>query len=178
MVGAAALTVCVGVVGTSSVAGATNLTPPCQGSGTSVDKHGSPIDSATAPGHPKGDRGTPFLVDYDGKVNYQGGGPLMLNHHWHVDIFGVQVKSGGSPNGTHQTNTSGHAKVSDYLPFKVAGEFHVTGGISGQGGRCSGGIWVKLAGSPVGTIPWIVGIALVALGALGVLASFPDPRGP
>ncbi|MEN3273349.1 MAG: hypothetical protein V7636_2110, partial [Actinomycetota bacterium] len=33
---------------------------------------------------------------------------------------------------------------------------------------CSGNAWVKIAGSPVGTIGWIAGLVFTVLGALGI----------
>ncbi len=119
-------------------AGAVNLTGGCQGQGTSFDKDHNQIMAATAPSAEPGTSGNPFLVDYDGTVEYAGTGPLMLNHHWEIKVFGIPVKSGGAPNGSHQTATIGVADVSDYLPFKITGVYYVSGEIHGDGGACSG----------------------------------------
>ncbi len=154
-------------------AGAVNLTGGCQGQGTSFDKDHNQIMSATAPSVEPGTSGNPVLVDYDGTVEYSGSGPLMLNHHWEVKVFGITVKSGGSKNGSHQTSTSGTAVVKDYLPFKITGVYYVSGGISGEGGACSGNAYLKLIGSPVGTIPWIVAIGLIVAGLALGYASLP-----
>jgi hypothetical protein len=148
-------------------AGAVNLTGGCQGQGTSFDKDHNQIMAATAPSAEPGTSGNPFLVDYDGTVEYAGTGPLMLDHHWEIKVFGIPVKSGGAPNGSHQTAAIGVADVSDYLPFKITGVYYVSGEIHGDGGACSGDAYVKLLGSPVGTIPWIVAIALIVVGSLG-----------
>ena len=158
-----ALVVTVVVVG-AVPAGAVNLSGGCQGQGTSFDADHNQIMSATAPSAEPGTSGNPFLVDYDGTVEYAGSGPLIVNHHWEVKVFGITVNSGGSPNGSQQTATIGVADVSDYLPFKITGVYYVEGGISGDGGACSGNAFVKLIGSPVGTIPWIVAIGLIAIG--------------
>jgi hypothetical protein len=145
-------------------AGAVNLTGGCQGQGTSFDAEHTQIMAATAPSPEPGTSGNPFLVDYDGTVEYAGTGPLMINHHWEIKVFGITVKSGGSPNGTQQTATIGIADVSDYLPFKITGVYYVEGGIAGEGGACDGDAFMKLVGSPVGTIPWIVAVGLIAVG--------------
>ena len=74
-------------------AGAIGLTGGCQGQGASFDADHNQIMAATAPSAEPGTSGNPFLVDYDGTVEYAGTGPLMLNHHWDIEIFGITVKS-------------------------------------------------------------------------------------
>ncbi len=170
----ALVTVC--VVLSPGRAGAVNLTGGCEGQGTSFDADHNQIMAATAPSAEPGTSGNPFLVDYDGTVEYAGTGPLMVNHHWEVKVFGITVKSGGSPNGSRQTSTIGVADVSDYLPFKMTGVYYVSGDISGEGGACSGDAFVKLVGSPVGTIPWIVAIGLIVVGVALGYASLPRAR--
>ena len=157
-------------------AGAVNLTGGCQGQGTSFDKDHNQIMSATAPSAEPGTSGNPFLADYDGTVEYAGTGPLMLDHHWEIKVFGIPVKSGGAPNGSHQTATIGVADVSDYLPFKITGVYYVSGEIHGDGGACSGNAYVKLLGSPVGTIPWIVAVGLIVVGVALGYASLPRAK--
>jgi len=157
-------------------AGAVSLDGGCQGQGTSLEADGSQIMTATAPSAEPGTSGNPVLVDYDGTVQYSGSGPLMLNHHWEVKVFGITVKSGGAKNGTHQTSTSGTAVVKDYLPFKITGLYYVSGGISGEGGACSGSAYFKLIGSPVGTLPWIAAIVLIAGGILLGYAALPKAK--
>ena len=160
----------------SAPAGAIDLDGGCQGQGTSFDADHNQLMSATAPSAEPGTSGNPFLVDYDGTVEYAGTGPLMVNHHWEIKVFGITVKSGGSPNGSQQTATIGVADVGDYLPFKITGVYYVSGEISGDGGACSGNAFVKLIGSPVGTIPWIVAIGLIAVGLGLGYASFPRAK--
>ncbi len=163
---------------TAAPAGAVTLTGGCQGTGRSVDAAGNEIMTVTAPSAEPGTSGNPALVDYDGTVEYAGSGPLMVNHHWEVKVFGVTVKSGGSKNGSHQTSTAGVAKVSDYLPFKITGVYYVSGGISGEGGSCDGNAFVKLIGSPVGTIPWIVALGFIVVGLGLGYAALPKAKVP
>jgi hypothetical protein len=149
----------------------------CSGSGTAVTKTGAQIDTATAPS-PKASPKYPFVVAYNGTVKYQGqSASLILNHHWHVSTFNVQVKSGGSANGSHKTTSSGTETVKNYLPVKLTGLFYVSGSISGNGGSCSGDVWVKLAGSPVGSVLWILGIILIVIGGVLLFGGRPSPRG-
>ena len=157
-------------------AGAVALDGGCQGQGTSLKADGSQIMTATAPSAEPGTSGNPVLVDYDGTVEYSGSGPLMVNHHWEVKVLGITVKSGGSKNGSHQTSTSGTAVVKDYLPFKITGLYYVSGGISGEGGACNGSAYLKLIGSPVGTLPWIAAIVLIAGGLLLGYAALPKAK--
>jgi hypothetical protein len=157
-------------------AGAIGLTGGCQAQGASFDPDHTQIMAATAPSAEPGTSGNPFLVDYDGTVEYAGTGPLMINHHWEIKVFGITVKSGSSPNGSQQTATIGIADVSDYVPFKITGVYYVEGGIAGEGGACNGNAFVKLIGSPVGTIPWIVAVTLIAVGLGLGYASFPRAK--
>jgi hypothetical protein len=159
----------IGVVAVSAApAAAVNLDGGCNAQATSKDKDGNQIMSVTAPSADTGTSDDPFLVDYDGTVEYAGTGPLMLNYHWEIKVFGIPVKSGSAPNDSHGTAAVGIADVSDYLPFKITGVYYVSGEIRGDGGACTGNGYVKLIGSPIGTIPWIVAIGLIVVGlALG-----------
>ena len=149
----------------------------CSGSGTALTKSGAPLDQATAPS-PKASRKYPFVVVYNGTVDYQGqSATLITNHHWHVSLFNIQVRSGGSPNGTHKLTSKGTEKVKDYLPIKLTGLFYISGSISGNGGSCAGDVWVKLAGSPVGSVLWILGLILIVIGVILLFSGRPSPRG-
>jgi len=164
-----AVTAFVLLVFIAPAAGAANLTGGCQGSATSSDKNGQQLDSVSAPGA-GGTGSNPFLVDVDGTVDYKGSSPTVFhNHSWHVDVFGISVKSGGAKNGTNQSSTSGTEKISDYLPVNAVGLYRVSGGITADEGSCSGSAWVKIAGSPVGTIGWIAGLVTAVLGAAGMV---------
>lgn len=151
----------------SSGANATRVTlTNCSGSGTSLSHSGATIQSASAPSG-KASPTHPFLVAYNGTVPYQGkSAEVITNHHWHVSVFNVQVKSGGSRNSQQEDTSSGTEKVKDYLPVKLTGLFYVSGSISGAGGSCAGAVWVKLTGSPIGSVLWIVGIVLAVIGLL------------
>jgi hypothetical protein len=163
----AALALVLLVVG-ASAAGAASFDGGCKGSGVSKDGDGKQLDTASAPGQ-GGTSSDPFLVDHDGTVDYEGSSPTVFhNHSWHVDVSGATVKSGGSKNGTNQASTSGTVKVDDYLPVNAVGLYKVTGGITATEGSCSGSAWVKVAGSPVGTVAWIAGIGFTVIGAAGL----------
>jgi hypothetical protein len=150
-------------------ASAATLGGGCNGAGTSKDADGTKLDTASAPGA-GGTKSAPFLVDSNGTVDYSGTTPTVFhNHSWHVDVSGITVKDGGSNNGTNQSGTSGTVKVHSYLPVNAVGLYRVTGGITAGEGACSGSAWIKVAGSPVGTVGWIAGLVAAALGAAGVV---------
>ena len=146
-------------------AGAVDLDGGCQGNAESLDAGGGQLDVAVAPG-PGGTSGDPFLVDYDGTVTYTGSSPAVFHDHsWDVKVMGITVKSGGSENADDESTTADEAEVDDYLPFDAPGLYKVSGSISADEGECSGSAWVQLAGSPVGSIPWIAGVVMTAGGA-------------
>jgi hypothetical protein len=146
----------------------------CQGQAASTDSDGKPLDTVSAPGGPGSSQDNPFEVDYDGKVAYSGTSTAVIkNHSWTIFLFSAPIKTGGSENAKGTRKAKGTVTVSDYFPFKVAGLYYVSGALEGEGGACSGNLWVKLTGSPIGTIPWIAGVAFAGLGLLGMLASRP-----
>lgn len=156
------------VVLIAPMAGAATLKGGCTGTGTSKDAHGDTLDTASAPGA-GATKGDPFLVDHDGTVDYEGSSPKVFHDHsWHVDLEGITLEDGGSKNGTNQAGTSGSARIDDYLPFDAVGLYRVDGGITAAEGSCSGSAWVKVVGSPVGTVVWIVGMSTTAVGAAGL----------
>ena len=150
-------------------ADAAQLNGGCAGSAVSFDSDGVVLDEVIAPG----DGGTskrPFDVDPDGTVEYEGSTPVAFHDHsWHVDVMGITVKDGGSANSDDLQATDGVVEVSDYLPIDAVGLYKVSGGIDAAEGSCDGSLWVKVAGSPVGTLPWIVGVGATA-GGVAALA--------
>lgn len=135
---------------------------------TSLDAEGLAIDSATGP---SGDAtlADPFVVAWDGEVLWNGtmGSQVITNNSWHVEVFGIPTPlRGGSPNDEGKTDGEGTVDVSSNLPFAVTGTFFVSGGMSGEGGSCTGSGWVKFDGQPVGTVPFYLAIALIVIGAI------------
>ena len=176
---AAVLLAGMAMLASAGPASAVQLNGGCQGGGNSLTKSGKPVDQAlaNAQGGTRGSKGDPFKVSYSGTVKYQGRSPTIFhNHKWRVKVYGITVKSGGAKNGTNRPGTAGTAKVDDYLPFKVTGLFYVSGGINAREGSCGGHMWVKLTGSPVGTLPWIGGLVVGAGGLALVVTSSPLVR--
>jgi hypothetical protein len=156
-------------------AGAVAVSGGCKGTGESSTADRDPLDEAAAPESRTGTRDNPFVVEYDGTVHYEGSTPsIFKNHKWNVKTFGITVKSGGSKNGSNATEDERTISVDDYLPFDAPGLYYVSGSIKADGGKsCSGHIYVKIAGSPTGSIPWIIGLILTILGLITVLMSTP-----
>lgn len=157
-------------------AAGTPLSGGCSGTAESRESSGRPLDNVAAPDSATGTKANPFEVAYDGTVAYQGKGPVITEHNWKVAVFGVPVKTGGDDNEGKDNTADGTETVKDYLPFRVAGLFYVSGDIAGTGGECTGSGWVKLAGNPAGTVPWLVGVVTLVGGA--VLLFFSTPTGP
>jgi hypothetical protein len=141
----------------------------CQGSAVSVDKDGEERDTVSAPGGPGSSAGAPFHVVSDGSVNWAGSTDgVIKDFTWKVKLMGVTVKSGSAENDEERTADDGVEDVDQYLPFKITGLYHVDFDLSGDGGKCSGDLWVKLDGNPFGTVPWLIGAGLILAGG-GVL---------
>ena len=148
----------------------------CSGSGTVVSGSGQVLDHATAPGGGGASPGNPILVDPNGVVTYEGtSGTAITNHHWYVDLDGIEVQSGGSPNTGMETSTHGIKKISDFLPAHIiTGTYYVDGAISGTGGECSGSAYVKIEGDPAATAAFGLVVVLFLLALWLFYAGMPD----
>ncbi len=135
----------------------------------STDASGAPLDTATS-GAADATRADPFQVDWEGMVSYQGTtGVVIKDYTYQISVFGVPTPlQGGGTNDDENTDGEGSVGVAANSPFRAAGLYHVTGTYSGAGGTCSGSGWFLLTGSPIGTVPWIAGVALTVIGALGL----------
>ena len=156
-------------------AGAVDLDGGCEGGAVSQDADGEVLDEVSAPG-PGGTKGDPFLVDYDGVVAYEGSTPAPFrDHSWDVKAMGITVKSGGSENAQDETTTADEVEVSDYVPFDAPGLYKVSGEITpARGEGCSGSAWVKVAGSPTGSVPWLAGMVSAVGGAALLVWAWPS----
>jgi hypothetical protein len=149
----------------------------CSGEGTSVDSKGNSIGFVVAPGEPGSSPENPFVVDRKGTVQWSGTTDgVITDHSWTVSVYGIPVNSGGSKNQDQKTQASGIEKIKKYLPIPVVGLFHVTGELTGTGGTCTGDIWLKMAGSPVGTPVWFVGLAAMLAGLLAAYFALPSAK--
>ncbi len=138
---------------------------------TSTDASGAPLDTA-AGGADDATQADPFQVDWEGEVGYVGSTVQVIKDYtYHIEVFGVPTPlQGGDPNDDNDTEGDGSVSVAANSPFRAAGLYHVTGTYSGEGGDCTGSGWFLLRGDPVGTVPWIAGLVMAVLGALGLIA--------
>jgi hypothetical protein len=142
----------------------------------SLDADGSPLDTAES-GAGDATQTRPLVVSWSGSITWTGstGDVAFRRTSWHIEIFGLPTPlRGGDANEEGDTTGADSIRLADVIPFRVAGLFHVTGGLEGEGGTCRGEGWVQIAGDPVGTVPflvslamWLVGAALLAVGARG-----------
>jgi hypothetical protein len=137
----------------------------------STDGSGAALDTATG-GAPDSTVSDPFKVEWDGSVGYVGSTTVVIkNYTYQVSVFGVPTPiRGGDANDDENMDGNGQVNVGANAPFRVVGLYYVSGGYKGEGGECAGSGWFQLLGSPIGTVPWIVGVILTVLGALGLVA--------
>lgn len=137
----------------------------------STDASGATLDTAQS-GGADSTVSDPFKVDWEGSVKYAGSTTVVIKDYtYQVSVFGVPTPiRGGDANDDENTDGDGSVSVSANSPFRVAGLYFVSGGYKGAGGECAGSGWFQLQGSPIGTIPWIAGVVLTVLGALGLVA--------
>jgi hypothetical protein len=148
----------------------------CELTVSSADDTGQPLDTASGPGA-GGTLADPFDVHPLGTVHYDGHtNSVIKNHTWHVDVYGVPILTGGHDNSGGDTEGSGDISVAQYAADRLAGLYFVSGTLVGEGGSCDGSGWVRLVNDPVGTIPWLLGIALAAIGLLTLALATPGWR--
>jgi hypothetical protein len=140
----------------------------CTLQATSTDAGGGTLGSASS-GAADATQADPFIVDWNGSVTWTGttGGLEMKNNAWHIDVFGLPTPlRGGDDNSKDNRDGNGTVGIGANAPFRITGLYFVSGSITGSGGTCAGSGWLKLAGDPVGTIPFFVGLVLAVIGAL------------
>lgn len=135
---------------------------------TSLDAHGATLGTVTG-GAADATQQNPFIVDWDGTVSYKGttGDQTIKQNDWYVNVWHIPTPlRGSSPNQAGNKDGNGSVGVSANAPFRITGLYYVDGALKGEGGSCAGSGWFKLAGDPVGTIPFFVGLALLIVGGL------------
>src|SRR3990172_1463371 len=113
----------------------------------------APLDEAAGPGE-GGTFSDPFLVDWDGTVDWTGstGGTVVRNGFAHVEVFGLPtpLSTFTGHNDEETTTLSGTVGVAETAPFQFTGLFYISGELGGESGPvCKGSAWVKLTGDPV-----------------------------
>lgn len=146
---------------------------PCTLELASNDAEGNVLDSAKS-GDDSASPEDPLLIDWDGTVSWTGITTVPLkDNHYHVAMFGMATPfQGGSLNGGDARTTVGTFGFTTGSPFRFTGLYYLTVGIIGSGGECTGSLVVKLVGEPIGTLPFFVGLALLAIGLLLLVWGF------
>ena len=124
-----------------------------------------------------GTKGNPFGVDSQGSVAWSGETTMAAtNQSWSVDflVAGAGSLKDSDPNEEDERANSGVKDMTDIFPADVTGLVKVSGTFTSDGGTCTGDGWIKLIGSPTGTIPWLGGLAAGAIGLLGM--GFATPK--
>lgn len=146
------------------------LTGGCGLTLTSVDASGAPIGGA-ASGAADASQADPLQAAWDGEVAWSGTTDAAApTYEYHVELFGVPTPFRGSgTNDEGDTEHEGTVSAAPGVP-RAAGLYYLSGGYSGEGVSCQGSGWLLIRGDPVGTLPWIIGVVLLLLGALGYVA--------
>jgi hypothetical protein len=135
---------------------------------TSLDANGAAVDSAESGGSDASQE-APLQVHWDGNVTWRGatGARPVRDTSWSVEVFGLPTSlRGGDQNSAGDTSGDGSVRISQAVPFRFTGLFHVSGQLSGQGGTCNGEGWVRVIGDPISTLPFLVALALLLVGVV------------
>jgi hypothetical protein len=135
---------------------------------TSLDANGAIVDSAQSGGSDASQQ-APLQVQWDGTVAWRGatGARPVRDTSWSVEVFGLPTSlRGGDQNSTGDTSGDGSVRISQAVPFRFTGLFHVSGQLSREGGACSGSGWVRVIGDPMSTLPFLVALALLLVGVV------------
>lgn len=137
--------------------------PGCGLELTSYDAAGQALDQARS-GDEAGTLDSPLAVDWDGRVTWSVGAEARKQAPpgaWDVSVFGIPTPMRGDT-----AATSGSVEVGAGAPFRWAGLFQLTGRLEAGGEECRGEGWIRVRGSPIGTIPFLASLALSMLGVV------------
>lgn len=137
---------------------------------TSLDADGNTLATATGGGNDS-TQADPFLVDWDGTVEWTGttGTQVIKDSSWSVSVFNIPTPlSGTEANEDGTSDGDGTVDVGVNLPLRMTGLFFVSGSMTGDGGSCSGSGWMRLAGDPLGSTLFWLGLVLILLGLLAL----------
>jgi hypothetical protein len=146
----------------------------CTLSLTSTDADGNALDTAFE-GGADATESDPFFADWDGEVRWRGtSGPTAFrNNTWHIEIYmlpttlrGGDAYADGTREGTGAISSGGASF------FRLTGLYYISGEFAGDGGRCTGGGWVRLEGFPPVTIPFWIAVGVLAFGVVLLTAAY------
>lgn len=156
------------------LAGSANagMTGPCDGSATIKGVTYTPANDT--PANPV------VLPDEEGVVvKWEGHTTTPIHNHngaigVHIGPLRIDFADWAGKNAKDETREEGNYQLDDFydaMPFKLVGIYRVSGDHQGDEGSCEGFAMVKIEGSPLGTIPGVVGLGLTVLfGAVTLVA--------
>lgn len=153
----------------------------CRGELVSRDRSGATIDRAVGEpphrvldpddGEPTFTRAHPFEVVSDGVVVWSGSTTTVItDQSYELTVWGFTLTDGSADNATGADTGEGTFDLDGLFPVAVTGLVQGDGALTGSGGECLAGGWVRFGGSPFGSLLWFaalgstwVGIGLVVL---------------
>lgn len=157
----------------------------CSGQATSYDKDGNVLDKVTAPGS-GGTASDPFRIDADGTIKWNGTTDgVIQNGTYEIKVSGFTVADGKVGNAEGKKIWDGTEDVGkrlDKIPvagwvaksLKMSAVVKAEYTVTGQGGTCSGTLYLKIGGSPTFTPLWLASIVLFL--ASGAILFWPQAR--
>lgn len=148
------------------------------------DATGNEVDNGAMNGPvPEGAVGSqsrPFKIDPEGSIDFAfHTSTVFQNNRWTIYAQGVPVPIlKGDDDNPLDVDETGVVSINDTikaLPFKFVGTVFVSGDLWGNNdtSHCYGEGYVQVLGDPVGTVPWIVMAALIAMSGLALLVAVP-----
>lgn len=175
------------IVAGSSVStnSSSKLEGSCGGYAYSYDEDGVLVDAAMALGDGAPiidiiDGGqaftsdNPFKVDTAGSVQYFGfmprSGEGPMNHTWWIETSGIRLGEGGDPNSNGNNRNAGVVDLGEEVPFEFSARMPASGRLdSANAGSCVGEGHVEFQGNGLTDPLGLAGIAILALGAAGLI---------
>ncbi|MCU0265929.1 MAG: hypothetical protein MUC45_07400 [Actinomycetia bacterium] len=149
-------------------------TAGCAGTVRTADAAGTPLGVLDTAAGIAASSDAPLRIDPAGTLTYDGASAAVITDHtWTVTVAGQEVASGGSANSGKVTTASGTVDVADYLPVSVTGTVLAQATVTGQGGSCTGDVWVEVEGNPWTSANGVAGLVLTGAGLLGLAAVRP-----
>jgi hypothetical protein len=149
----------------------------CTGTLDAQPKGGGTGTQVTAPTAQSASKSDPIVVNWDDKFVYNGSSTAVItDQHWTAWVAGIPVATGGSANASQKTTATGSVEIKKVLPLKLTGLYFVKFELKGSGGSCTGETWLKLAGNPLTTIPFWIGVVVALGGLYGLYWSLPRIR--
>jgi hypothetical protein len=149
----------------AAAASAAEMRGECHIMLTARGEDGQVVDEAELPG-PRGTVDDALLVAWRGTVEYEFESEIDLrDNRAELRVYGVPVMRSAEADPEEPEDT-GSVNVGDDFPVRFAGLVPVSGEVRGAGGSCSANGWILVTGEPIGSVGWLLGVALIVGGLL------------